>query len=261
VPQPDTDSSSLESASVHVAGLRVIRADVTHALELLWHDIARSQAHVFILVNAQSASLRADFPEYAAALEDPRAIGLADGYSVTAGARWFGLGDIGRSPGPDVFTAACTKAAQDGTRIFLLGGGDGVAEQLRAKLVADYPGLQVAGIATPPFGVWPEETSLDLAEQVRASGAQILWLGVSAPKQEIWALRYLEQTGIPTVCVGAAFDFMSGSVNRAPEWMRKQGLEWLHRLFSEPGRLWKRYLVGNVRYLWALARFGTRPPR
>jgi N-acetylglucosaminyldiphosphoundecaprenol N-acetyl-beta-D-mannosaminyltransferase len=131
---------------------------------------------------------------------------------------------------------------------------------LRDALVARYPGLQIVGIATPPHGTWPDDVSLDLADQVRRSGAQILWIGVSAPKQEIWARRYLAQTGVPTVCVGAAFDFLSGSMRRAPSWMRKRGLEWLYRLLSDPRRLWKRYLIGNLRFLIDLAHFRSKPP-
>lgn len=260
VSEDNPDKRFRESSPLHVAGLRIYRADVERALKLLWSDVGSTKPHVFVLVNAQSASLRADFPEYAAVLEDPRSIGLPDGYSLTFGARWSGSGYVGHAPGPDVFSQACRKAAQDGTRLFLLGGADGVVQRLRDRLREQYPGIVITGVATPPYGIWPDEVSKSLAAQVRTSGAQILWLGVSAPKQEVWALKYLAETGVPTVCVGAAFDFLSGGVRRAPRWMRRQGLEWLHRLVSEPRRLWKRYLVGNVRFLLALARFRSNPP-
>lgn len=245
---------------VHVAGLRFFRADLDLAVDLLWRDIGSRNPHVFVLVNAQSASLRADDPRYAELLEDDRCIGLPDGSSMHLGAKWVGLGDVGRAPGPDLFSAACERAASDGTTFFLLGGREGVAESLRDELVRNHPGLRIAGLATPPHGVWPTDLSLDLARQVRESGAQVLWLGVSAPKQEIWAMDFLGQTGVPTVCVGAAFDFLSGTVDRAPAWMRKRGMEWIHRLASEPRRLWKRYLVGNVRFVAALVRYGAKSP-
>lgn len=245
---------------MYVAGLRVYSADVDLAVNMLWADIGSSEPHVFALVNAHSASLRADRPEYAAALEHPRVVGLPDGFAIELGSRWTGLGEIGRAPGPDILTAASAKAAEDGTRFFFLGGGEGVAEALRDRLRTEHPGLIIAGVATPPFGMWPDEVSRSLAAQVRSSGAHVLWLGVSAPKQEVWALRFLAETGVPTICVGAAFDFYSGGVKRAPEWMRRQGLEWLYRLASEPRRLWKRYLVGNARFLFDLIRFGSHRP-
>jgi len=245
---------------VHVAGLRVCPATLDSALDLVWNDIRTPNPHVFVLVNAHSAPLRADSPDYAAVLEHSRSIGLPDGYSVNVGGRLLGLGDIGRTPGPDLFAHACQRAAGDGTRFFLLGGQEGVSESLAEALVSEFPGLVICGVATPPFGKWSDEVSADLTSRVRDSGTDVLWMGVSAPKQEVWSLQRLDEIGAPAVCVGAAFDFLSGRTKRAPQWMRREGLEWLFRLVTEPRRLWKRYLVGNARFIIDLVRFGRRPP-
>ena len=253
-------SRESRARTVHVAGLRVTRADVERAVSFIFNDVRAGSSHVFALVNGQSAMLRRRFSDYAAALEDDRCICLPDGAAVSFGAKWVGLGDIGRAPGPDVFSRCCEQAALEGTRFFLLGGGDGVVERLRASLVARYPGLQIVGVGTPPFGEWPEATSARLSREVRESGAQVLWLGVSAPKQETWGLAHLDQLGLPVVCVGAAFDFLSGTVRRAPVWMQRAGLEWLFRLASEPQRMWRRYLLGNTRFLFDLARLRNRVP-
>jgi len=259
-PEP-ARAATARPATVHVAGLPVTPADVGDAVDLIWRDAHTDTPRVYVLVNGYSASLRRSSPAYAAALESPDCVPLADGAALTLGARLAGVGAIGRAPGPDVFTASCVRAASDGTRFFLLGGGEGVAETLRDELVREHPGLLVAGIATPPYGDWPTGASHALCDAVRASGAEILWLGVSAPKQETWALDHLAQLGIPTVCVGAAFDFLAGQKPRAPRWMQRLGLEWLFRLSSEPRRLWKRYLVGNTVFLADLVRFRGRPPR
>jgi N-acetylglucosaminyldiphosphoundecaprenol N-acetyl-beta-D-mannosaminyltransferase len=116
----------------------------------------------------------------------------------------------------------------------------------------------VAGTATPPFGEWSCGDNRQLVEAVQLSGARILFMGVSAPKQEIWAYEHLDELRMPIVCVGAAFDFGTGRKSRAPEWMRAAGLEWVHRLFSEPGRMWRRYLVGNTLFVWDVVRWGRR---
>lgn len=245
--------------SVHVAGLRIVRATVSQAVDLLLVDAEVRTPRVYALVNGHSASLRRSTPAYAAVLEDERTIGLPDGAAITYGARILGLGDVGRAPGPDVFAAACERAAASGTPVFLLGGGEGVAPCLAEVLIQRFPGLIVSGTATPPFGDWPAHVSLDLCEQVRASEARILWLGVSAPKQEVWALKHLDLLGMPAVCVGAAFDFLAGRKPRAPQWMRDAGVEWVFRLATEPARLWKRYLIGNTIFLADLIRFGRRP--
>jgi N-acetylglucosaminyldiphosphoundecaprenol N-acetyl-beta-D-mannosaminyltransferase len=141
---------------------------------------------------------------------------------------------------------------------YLLGGGEGVVEALAAGLTTRHPGLRIAGLGTPPFGAWSDEDSADMAAAAAASGADIVWVGVSAPKQEIWAVRWASTIGHPVVCVGAAFDFLSGRKARAPRWMRTAGLEWLFRLASEPRRVWKRYLIGNAVFMVDLVRYWDR---
>lgn len=256
---PTASSSPPCPHRVHVAGLRIVPAHVSDSVDLVWDDVAHGSAHVFAFVNGYSATLRRTSAAYAQALRDDRVVGLPDGAAITLGARSIGLGDIGRAPGPDVFSAACQRAAEDGTTFFLLGGQPGVAEVLRDKLTATYPGLVVAGTATPPFGEWSQAETQELVARVHESRAQVLWLGVSAPKQETWALRNLAELRIPAVCVGAAFDFLAGAKPRAPRWMRGAGLEWAFRLGSEPRRLWRRYLIGNARFLGDLALYRGAP--
>jgi N-acetylglucosaminyldiphosphoundecaprenol N-acetyl-beta-D-mannosaminyltransferase len=239
----------------HVAGLAVVSADVESALEWLWADAADHAARVYALVNAYSATLRRQNAAYAALLDEDGVVPLPDGAALSFGARIVRIGQLGRCPGPDLFEAAAERASGDATRFFLLGGGPGVVERLQTALVARHPGLQVAGVATPPYGEWGDAVSEGLCSEIRRVDPDIVWLGVSAPKQEVWATRYAEQIGAPIVCVGAAFDFLSGVKHRAPRWVNSIGMEWLFRLLSEPRRLWKRYLVGNAVFVWDLARF------
>jgi N-acetylglucosaminyldiphosphoundecaprenol N-acetyl-beta-D-mannosaminyltransferase len=218
------------------------------------------QGGVYVLVNAHSAKLRRESPAYGRLLADTdRVVNLADGASVTYAARLLGYGDIGRCPGPDLMEAICARAAADGVPIFLLGGADGVADALADALRARHVGLAVSGTATPPFGEWSADENRRLVEAVKSSAARILFMGVSAPKQEIWAYEHFDELQMPIACVGAAFDFGTGRVSRAPAWMRRAGLEWVHRLLSEPGRMWKRYLVGNTLFVWDVIRYGRRP--
>jgi len=114
-------------------------------------------------------------------------------------------------------------------------------------------------VATPAYGEWPAEETERLVRTVRNSGADVLWMGVAAGKQEVWALRQLDALSMPVLCVGAAFDFLSGTKPRAPGWVRRAGLEWLFRFATEPRRLWRRYTVGNAIYLLDLLRYGRKP--
>lgn len=240
------------------AGVSLRALDTVGAVERVISGGSEA-SRVYVLVNAHSAKLRRESPVYAALLADAdRCVNLPDGASVTYAARLLGYGDIGRCPGPDLMESLCARAASDGIPIFLLGGAEGVAPALADALRLRHDGLIVAGTATPAFGEWSAEESLRLVEAVRASGARILFMGVSAPKQEIWAYEHLDELQMPIVCVGAAFDFGTGTKARAPEWMRKAGIEWVHRLLSEPGRMWKRYLVGNTLFIWDVVRYGRR---
>ncbi len=243
-----------------VSGILISAGTVLGVTAAILRECDSTAPHAYVLVNAHSSMLRHKSQQYQGVLADmSRVVGLPDGASITYTARLLGYGDVGRCPGPDLMEEISSAAAGQGIPVFLLGGGPGVADALADALRARHPGLVVAGTATPPFGEWSEETNRALVEAVKQSGARILFMGVSAPKQEIWAYEHLDELGIPIVCVGAAFDFLSGRKPRAPKWMRKIGLEWLFRLITEPRRLWKRYLIGNLIFLWDVIRYGRRP--
>jgi len=244
----------------NVAGFSISCTDTAGVADVLAQGSPSStSARVYVLVNAHSAKLRRESLGYATLVRDAgNTVCLADGASVTYAARLLGHRAVGRCPGPDLLEASCARLAVNGMSTFLLGGNDGVAESLAESLSERYPGLQIAGTATPPFGEWSAEENERLVAAVKASGAQVLWMGVSAPKQEIWAYEHLEELDIPIACVGAAFDFNTGRKARAPMWMRRAGLEWVHRLFTEPRRMWKRYLIGNSLFLWDVVRYGRQ---
>lgn len=169
---------------------------------------------------------------------------LADGMPLVWAARSFGERALGRVSGPDLMLDLCERAAREGWRVYLYGGAEGVAKSVAAKLCARFPGLDVAGRQSPPFRPLCEEELAGSLAQIRAAQPHLVWVGLGCPKQEIWMLQNASQLfGCVTIGVGAAFDFHSGRIARAPRWMRDNGLEWLHRLASEPRRLWRRYLV------------------
>lgn len=243
--------------SIYVAGLKVTPLSLCAAVDMLLDDAHALRPRVYAFVNGQSSVLRRKYPEYALALEDELTIGVVDGAAVELAAKLRGESGVTRCPGPDFFAAASEAAAQDqGIRFYLLGGGPGVAERVKEALLAAYPSLAIVGASSPPYGEWDGVVSEALIADAKSSGANALWLGVSAPKQEIWAVAHARQLGMPVACVGAAFDFVSGTKPRAPQWIRAARLEWMFRLFSEPARLWYRYLVGNSVFVVDAVRYG-----
>ena len=169
---------------------------------------------------------------------------VPDGMPVVWLSKWRSKQPVKRVCGADLVDALCDGGQSKGLRHFFYGGKPGVAEAMIRNLKVKYPNLVVAGSYSPPFRRLTDEEDADVVDAINRSGAQIVWIGLSTPKQEFWMRDHVGRIkGATLIGVGAAFDFHSGSVSRAPKWMQQSGFEWLHRLFSEPRRLWRRYLV------------------
>jgi N-acetylglucosaminyldiphosphoundecaprenol N-acetyl-beta-D-mannosaminyltransferase len=165
-----------------------------------------------------------------------------DGMAIVWLLRLMGHRDVERVYGPDLMLAVCQRSLQTGWQHFFYGGGPGVAQDLARRLKERFPELAVAGTYTPPFRPLTPDEDRAVIEQIRASGADIVWVGISTPKQERWMADHVGKVGAPVLIgVGAAFDFLSGHKPQAPRWMQRSGLEWLFRLGTEPRRLWRRY--------------------
>jgi N-acetylglucosaminyldiphosphoundecaprenol N-acetyl-beta-D-mannosaminyltransferase len=166
-------------------------------------------------------------------------------------ARWRGHQSIRRVAGTDFVETLADLGRATGVRHYFYGGKAGIADKMAAKLAGRYPGLTVAGTSTPPFGEVSEEVRRAEMATIMAAAPDIVWVGLSTPKQERWMRRHRgEMAGVTLIGVGAAFDFHAGAVKRAPLWMQRATLEWLHRLLSEPRRLWRRYLVLAPQFVW-----------
>ena len=151
---------------------------------------------------------------------------------------------VERVSGPDFMLHFIDSSTKMGIRHYFYGGGPGVAELLASRFQELYPDFQVAGWDTPPFRPLTLAEDRDAMRKIYEARADVVWVGLGAPKQEIWMEQHKGQlSGMTLLGVGAAFDMHAGIVSRAPVWMRQSGLEWLHRLLSEPRRLWKRYVV------------------
>lgn len=171
----------------------------------------------------------------------------ADGVGVVLGARLFGERLPGRMTGADFMPDFCDKFEKSGLSIFLLGGREGVAAKAAQKLKQRCPGLKVAGTH---HGYFDHERSSSVIEAINRANPHILLVAFGAPHQEKWIDRNAGMLDVPVVWgVGGLFDFLSGNTRRGPKWLLDNGFEWLCRLMAEPQRLWKRYLVGNSRFV------------
>jgi N-acetylglucosaminyldiphosphoundecaprenol N-acetyl-beta-D-mannosaminyltransferase len=180
---------------------------------------------------------------------------VPDGVPLLWASRLLGRPLRERINGTDLFEATCEMAARRGFSIYLLGGSPGTAESARDRLREKYPELNVAGCCCPPHGFHEDEAQNQVIQDaICRSGADILFVGLGAPKQENWMYSYAKGSGAPfALGVGVSFSFVGGEIARAPVWMQRHGFEWLWRLAHEPRRLWKRYLVDDMVFLMILA--------
>lgn len=154
-----------------------------------------------------------------------------------------------RVRGPDFFTASLDRGRETGLRHYFLGSTPSTLELLQRESTAAFPGLSIVGSASPPFAPVHEVDWEPYLREIKASNPDVVWVGLGTPKQDHVAAMLAAHDTRPYVAVGAAFDFVAGTVRRAPGWMQEAGLEWLYRLLVEPRRLWRRYLIGNVHFV------------
>lgn len=160
--------------------------------------------------------------------------------------------------GPRLMLDVCAKAAERELPVYLYGSRPEVLAALSDKLRTRFPDLQLIGAQPSRFRRTTAEEKAAIVEEIRASGAAVVFVGLGCPRQEVWAYEYRQALSMPILAVGAAFDFHAGLLPQAPSRMQRWGLEWLYRLAHEPGRLWKRYLLLNPLYVTLLALQATR---
>jgi len=172
-----------------------------------------------------------------------------DGMGVVLGARLKGLDVPERVAGVDLFLELLKEASEKGFPVFFLGAREEIVEETARRMAERFPGLNIAGYHHGYF--WDDERAV--VEKIKQSGASLLFVAITSPRKENFINRWRKELGVDFVMgVGGTFDVMAGKVKRAPRWMQKVGLEWFYRVLQEPGRMWKRYLKTNSRFLWML---------
>jgi N-acetylglucosaminyldiphosphoundecaprenol N-acetyl-beta-D-mannosaminyltransferase len=177
-----------------------------------------------------------------------------DGAPVAWMLRRAGYSTQQRINGPDLMWKYCEQANSTGESIYLYGGTNETLVILQQKLAVAFPALRVAGAYSPPYRELTAEEDAAAVDAINNSGAGVVWVSLGCPKQEKWMASHRGKVHAVMVGVGAAFDYHAGTITRAPLWMQNRGLEWLHRLCSEPRRLWKRYLVTNTLFIFLAIR-------
>jgi N-acetylglucosaminyldiphosphoundecaprenol N-acetyl-beta-D-mannosaminyltransferase len=237
----------LPTAYCSIAGIKVHNLSEDEAVEKIASLIRQGGSHYLAVVNAAKI-VNAQSDEDLLNILSNADLVTADGMSVVWASRLLGQALKQRVTGIDLFERLVGSAAERHWSVYFFGARDEAVTKVVEVFKARFPNLRVAGFRNGYFA--PQENRA-IVEDIKQSKADLLFVAMGSPAQEKWIAANLQQTGAHLALgVGGSFDHLAGFVRRAPRWMQRAGLEWLHRLLLEPHRLWRRYLVGNTRFIW-----------
>ena len=235
-----------------VLGVRVDAVQIPDAIKVLesWIE-ERGPARYVAVTGMHGVSVSREDAEFGRILDDAGLV-VADGMPLVWLGRWQGHRHMHRRVyGPELMETFCRETGSR-YRHFFYGGAPGVADHL-AQAERERYGIQIAGTYCPPFRPLTEKEESDVQALIEKTRPDVLWVGLSTPKQERWMHQHRHTLRVPVMLgVGAAFDLNTGRLKQAPAWMRENGLEWLFRLCAEPRRLWQRYIVNGSQFAWAV---------
>ena len=185
-------------------------------------------------------------------IQNSAAMVLPDGKPLSVVSRLRGFKEAQKVSGPDLMPEIFRFSEEKGYTHYFYGSTGETLEKLKEALMVRYPKLKISGMYSPPFRPLKEEEDEEIIRRINDASPDFIWVGLGAPKQEMWMYNHRDKLCGIMLGVGAGFDFHAGTVKRAPVWMQKYGLEWLYRLTQDPKRLFKRYAVTNVKFLWLL---------
>lgn len=236
-----------------VLGVEVSAINMSRAIDLAARWIATGES-AYICLSGVHGVMEAQSNEEFRRVLNNALINAPDGMPMSWVGWLQGHKQMDRVYGPDFMAMMCGLSNGKRYRHYLYGGEPGVTQALKDALQKRFPELQIVGTYTPPFRPLAKEEEAALLDDVRKAKPDIIWVGLSTPKQECFMAEYVDRLHVPLlVGVGAAFDYHIGRLRDAPDWVKRSGMQWLHRLLQDPKRLWKRYLLNNPAFIWRIA--------
>lgn len=236
----------------NILGVQVAVTDMNKTLTFLTDNLDKLRGNYICISNVHTTVMAYENVTYRQIQNEAAAV-LPDGkpLSVLEQKRGKFL-NAAKVSGPDLMPEVFKLSEETGYRHYFYGSTKTTLNALKNNLKKKYPKLQIAGMYAPPFHQMEKEEDEKIIRKINETNPDFLWVGLGAPKQEIWMAAHKNKISAVMIGVGAGFDFHAQTVKRAPVWMQKHGLEWLYRLIQDPKRLWKRYLITNSKFIWYL---------
>lgn len=238
----------MEMKTCNILGVDIAVTNMKDTVNYIIKNIESLQGQYICVSNVHTTVMSYEDEAYRK-IQNSAALVLPDGKPLSMVSRKRGYPDAQRVTGPDLMHELFEKPLKH----YFYGGKEDTLIILEKKLKAKYPEIQIAGMYSPPFRPLTEEEDDEDIKRINESGADVIWVGLGAPKQEKWMYAHKGKMKGLMIGVGAGFDYHADVIKRAPEWMQRLSLEWLYRLFQDPKRLWKRYLSTNFKFVWLVA--------
>lgn len=233
----------------NILGVEIAAIDMDWLLDFTEKNINNLSGDYCCVSNVHTTIIAEEDSEYLK-IQNGGIIAIPDGGPLSTLGRKRGYKNMKRTPGPSYMGEVLKISVEHGYRHFFYGGTDECLEKLYKILKYDYPGIQIAGMYSPPFRPITENENKTIVKHINETNPDFVWVGLGAPKQEIWMAEHQGKINGFMVGVGAGFDYFAGYIDRAPEWMQNHNLEWMYRLMQDPRRLFSRYWHTNCRFIW-----------
>lgn len=242
----------MHSESSEILGVRISSVDIQSACSRICRWV-EDRTKAYVCVTPVSTIVQCQLDPHYKSIINHADMNTPDGMPVVWISRLKGNRQIARTYGPDLMGAVCAAGQDKGYKHYFYGATPETCRLLEANLKRKFPRMSIVGKISPPFRTLSDEEDSQIVESINRAGPDILWIGLGSPKQDFWMHEHRERLNVPVMIgVGAAFDFLAGTKPQAPRWMQRVGSEWLFRLCCEPQRLWRRYLIGNSKFIFYL---------
>ena len=232
-----------------IMGVNIAAVNMEWLIDFTKKHIKQLSGNYICVSNVHTTVMSYDDSDYCA-IQNGGILAIPDGGPLSSVGRKRGFSTMKRTTGPDYLMEILKISSQEGYRHYFYGSTEETLEKLKKYLEKHFPDVDIAGMYSPPFRKLTEQEDEEIVRKINESNPDFVWIGLGAPKQEIWMAEHQGTIKGLMVGVGAAFDYLAGNILRAPRWMQESNLEWAYRLVQEPRRLFKRYLYSNVKFLW-----------
>ncbi len=230
-----------------ILGVNIAVTNMDQTVQYIMENIDALRGKYICVSNVHTTVMSYEDVEYRN-VQNSAILALPDGKPLSMVSRKRGYLDAQRVTGPDLMLELFRKPLKH----YFYGGKEETLRVLESKLREKYPDIQIAGMYSPPFRALSEEEDEEDIRRINKSDADVIWIGLGAPKQENWMYAHKDKVNGLMIGVGAGFDYHADVIKRAPKWMQKLSLEWFYRLLQDPKRLWKRYFITNFKFVWLI---------